>query len=146
MEGFTFYKTESCCLMSSVVKFLLVSIIIIIIPPGYIVSPLQLLYHRVGDRTNILVIGDWPESIFLLENGLKFVFYSAQREKSETRQSHSSFCGLGNFGDLRHLLYLASSAPPSCSALKSTYCGHDFESIRQSEIFLNHLLKNEREK
>ncbi len=79
-----------------------------------------------GDRMNISAVGDCPSPVDFFgrlrahfswsqENGWKFVFYSAQGEKSETEQSHSSFCGLGNGGDLRHMLYLASLARPSAA-------------------------------
>ncbi len=105
-----------------------------------------------GNRTNISAICAWlsplPVDYFgrlrvdfswNKENRRKFVFYGVQGEKGETKQSDFSFYGLGNGRELRHMLYCRSS-------VKSTYCGHDFKSIRRSEIFLNHLLKREREK
>ncbi len=86
-----------------------------------------------------------------------------RREKRVKRNKVISLSGVWNGDDLRHMLYLASSArlspavdqdqsagarycrgsarPLSCSALKSTHCGHDFEWIQCSEIFLKSLIK-----
>ncbi len=96
--------------------------------------------------------------------------YSTARgeKRREIKQSNFSFYGLGNDGDWKHMLYLASSVrpspaigqdwptgarysrglarPPLCSASQSSYCGQAFESVRCLEIFLNRLLKNEKEK
>ncbi len=81
----------------------------------------------VGNRTNISAIDYiyWLDRVqrqlifwgdyfsWSQENGRKFVFCGTQAEKSETKLSDFSFYGLGNGSDLRHLLYLASSAHPS---------------------------------